>query len=439
MFKSLDKKSIYDNTQISFCFEFFSPMRKMDAAAKISRALGKKIKWFKEINASFQPTNEQFKLAPTYSNGYKEMQLSTGFMPYQEALHTYLKVSNIIDAIGFTTERCRVQSTIKLNEKALGLKFGLSKLNRLKYLISLDEEALFNIWPQPKNETRLLYQNHFQYVRPRRLYDLVLTESLVERGDTTDLRLPESDFLATDFSTLGQGKLIVNYISGKEYTSKKKEAVAALNIVIEHIYETLTSNYSYTNQERLAISKMVHDFRSSIDSTRNILRFKSTFPNIDLYVDLKSDKYLLESTYPIIRETIFKLIIGGDITEGTINYDTDRKVVQIKGAKLKRSILVEGVEFYECQIEGDVEDCLFENCIITNSKLKNCTIYSNNMVKFSKLLDCKYLGGANQVISSYLDNPASRPINADLKECLVNNGIISLSSTIDSSTTILNK
>lgn len=439
MFKSLDKKSIYDSTQISFCFEFFSPMRKMDAAAKISRALGKKIKWFKEINSSFQPTNEQFKLAPTYSNGYKEMQLSTGFMPYQEALHTYLKVSNIIDAIGFTTERCRVKTTIKLNEKALDLKFGLSKLNRLKYLISLDEESLFNSWPQPKNENRLLYQNHFQYVRPRRLYDLVLTESLVERGDSIDLNFPESDFFATDFSKLGEGKLIVNYISGKEYTTKKKEAVAALNIVIEHIYETLTNNYVYTNQEKLAISKMVREFRSSIDSTRNILRFKSSFPNIDLYIDLKNDKYLLESSYPLIRETIFKLIIGGDITEGSINYDTTRKVVQIKGAKLKRSILVEGVEFYECQIEGDVKDCLFENCIITNSKLQNCTIYSNNMVKFSKLLDCKYSGEANQVISSYLDNPASRQINADLKECLVNNGIISLSSTVDSSTTILNK
>ena len=89
------------------------------------------------------------------------------------------------------------------------------------------------------------------------------------------------------------------------------------------------------------------------------------------------------------------LIIGGGITEGQVNYDTNRKVLQIKGAELKRSILLEGVEFYDCTIEGDVKNCLFENCIIRNSKLEDCTIYSNNMIKFSKIIDCDYLGESN--------------------------------------------
>lgn len=439
MFKSLDKKSIYDSSQISFCFEFFSPMRKMDAAAKISRSLGKNIKWFKEVKSDFVPTNEVFKLAPVYSNGYKEMQLSTGFMPYQEAVHMYLKVSNIIEAIGFTTERCRVTTTLKLNERKLDLPYGLDKLNKLKYLISLDEKTLFELWPQPMNENKLIYQNHLQYVQPRRMYDMVLTESLIERGESIDLNFPESDFFATDFSKIREGKLIVNYISGKDYTRKKKEAIDSLNIIIEHAYNTLAENYSYSNQEKIRISEMVSDFRKAIDSTRTLLGFKSAFPNIGLYVDLNLAPHLLEANYHQMRERIFKIVIGGGITEGVLNYDTNRKVLQIKGAELRRSILLEGIEFYECTVEGDVRGCLFENCIIRNSKLDGCTIYSNNMIKFSKLIDCDYLGESNEVISSFLDNPDTKMINADLKECLVNRGKVTLRSEIDKSTQIINK
>jgi len=438
MFKSLDKKNIYDNSQISFCFEFFSPMRKMDAAAKISRALGKKVKWFTDVKSDFKATNETFKLAPTYSNGYKEMQLSTGLMPYQEAVHMYLKVSNIIEAIGFTTERCRVKTKIKLNENALQLQTSMTKLNRLKYLISLDEKRLFELWPQPENENRLMYQNHFQYVQPKRLYDMILTESIVERGDSIELRFPESDFFATDFSQLSSGKLNVNYISGKEYTRKKKEAVETLNIIIEHLYQTLTENYTYSNQEKIKISEMVKEFRFAIDSTKSPLGFKSAFPEIDLYIDLTKNERLIESVYPQIREKIFRVIVGGGISEATVNYDTRRARLQIKDAKIKRSILLEGVEFFGCEIEGDVKDCLFENCIIRNSKLDGCSIFSNNTINFSKLIDCDYLGEANEIRSSFLDNPDTKTINANLTECLVNRGKFTLNSEVDRSTKIIN-
>jgi hypothetical protein len=267
---------------------------------------------------------------------------------------------------------------------------------------------------------------------------MILTESIVERGDSIELNFPNSDFFATDFSQLSSGKLNVNYISGKDYTRKKKEAVETLNIIIEHLYTTLTENYTYSNQEKLRISSMVKDFRKAIDSTRSVLGFKSAFPEIDLYIDLNQMPHLVESVYPQIREKIFRLIIGGGITEATINYDTKRARLQIKNAKITRSILLEGIEFFNCEIEGDVNNCLFDNCIIKNSKLENCSIFSNNSVKFSKLLDCDYLGESNQITSSFLDNPAAKTINADLTECLVNRGKFTLNSEIDKSTKVIN-
>jgi hypothetical protein len=437
MFKSLDKKDIYDNSSISFCFEFFSPMRKMDAAAKIARALGKKVKWFSSIDPKFEATNETFLLAPTYSNGYKEMRLSTGMIPYQEGLHMFLKISNIIEAIGFTTDRCRVKTKIKINESALGLQVKMDKLNRVKYLLGLNEKKLFELWPQPENDRRLVYQNQVNYIRPKRLYETILTPNVVKRANLMDLSIPESDFFGNDFSEIGRGKLVINYIGGKDYTKKKKEAVEAINLVIDHLYETLKNNYDYTNQEDIRISSIVSEFKNAIDSTRNPLTFKSSYPDIDLYVDLKADKYSVEAGYPQIREKVFQIVVGGGISEGSINYDTRRGKIQIKGAKLKRSIVLEGVEFFDCEIEGDVKGCLFDRCIIRNSKLTECTINYGNLIKFSKVMDCDYLGESNEIVSSFLDNSSSKLISGDLRECVINRGKLSLSCKMDDSTKII--
>ncbi len=439
MFKSLDKKDIYENSSLSFCFEFFSPMRKMDAAAKLSRALGKKVKWFKEINSTFDATNETFKLCPTYSNGYKEMQLSTGNMPYHEALHMFLKISNVIESIGFTTDRCKVTTKIRLNENALGLSVKMDKLNRFKYLLGLNEKRIFELWPQPENEKRMVYQNHLKFIRPKRIYETVISENVLKRANPIDLSFPESEFFGNNFSELGRGNLIINYIGGKDYTKKKKEAVETINLIIENIYDTLINNYNYTNQENIKINNMVSEFRSAIDAIRTPLNFKSMYPNIDFFVDLKQDQYKIEANFPQLREKLFQLIVGGEITEGSINYDTARKVIQIKGANLKRSILLEGVEFYECNIEGDVTKCLFDNCVIKNSKLTECLVYSNNLIKFSKLIDCSYLGESNEISSSFLDNPENKLINADLRECLVYRGRFSANSNIDGFTKIIER
>jgi len=438
MFKSLSVKQIYDNSQISFVFEFFTPLNKREAAAKFARALGKKVKWFTD-SSDFVPTSESFKLAPTYLNGYKESTLSTGFMPYQEAIHIFLKTMNIIEAVGYTTDRCGVQTRIRLNETTLGLPVKLDKLNRFKYLLGINEEKLFELWPHKENETQKVYHNHIHFIQPKNLYNTVVTENFVERMSPVEFNFPHSDFFANDFSELGRGQLLIKYISGKDYTTKKKESIETINTIIEHLHSTLSNNFNYSEKEKFKISQMVNEFRNAIDGTRSYFNFKLHYPNISLYVDLKNDKFLLESHYPVIREKIFKVVVAGGITEAIINYDTVRRAIQIKDAKVNRSILIEGVEFYQCEVEADASKCLFENCEIRNSKLSDCTIYSNNTIKSSKLIECDYLGAANEIRSSYLNNSDNKIINADLKECLVYSGKFSFSSSIDSKTKIIKK
>jgi len=438
MYKSISKKALYDNASLSFVFEFHTDLDKRRASAKLARALGKKVKWFKEIDASFTPTFETFKVSPIYSNGYKEISLETGFLPYNEAMHMFLKASHVIESIGHTTERCQVLTKIRLDHEALKLT-PVSKLNKFKYLLGIEESKLFNLWPSANNEEGKVHQTHLRFIQPREVYNTIVTENYVERMSPNEFSFPESDFFANNFSELDHGQLIIKYISGKDYTKKKKEATDTINTVIEHLYETLLHNYEYSINEKKRITGIVEDYRNSILGTRSYINFKTNYPDISLYVDLKPIHFLIEANYSTIREKLFKLIAGGGMTKGIVNYDTERNAIQVKDAEILKSIIIEGVEFYQCKVEADAIHCLFEGCDVANSKLANCTIFSHNSIESSKVLDCKYLGENNTIKYSYVDNSTDLMINADLRECLVNGGTFTLGSDIDAKTKIINK
>jgi hypothetical protein len=438
MFKSISNTELYNHISLSFIFEFFTPINKREVSAKFARALGKKVKWFTDSKNGFKPTNESFKLEPTYSNKYKSVKLSTGFIPYHEAMHMFLKINNVIESVGHTTNRCGVKTKIRLNEFGLGLAANTDRLNKLKYLIGLDEKKIFELWPSVNNESQKIYQNQLAFIQPKNPFSSIISESYVERMHPHDFIVPESEFFGNDFSELGEGSLIINYIGGKDYTKKKKNAVSTINLIIEHLYNTLLKNNEYTVDERRKVSDMVTEFKNSVESTKTYLGFKTKYPDISLYVDLKKIDYIIEANYPIIREKIFRLISSNAISECVINYDTYRRAIQIKDAKIGKSIVVEGIEFYQSEIEADAKGCLFENCEIKNSKLTECTIFSNNNVKFSKIINCDYLGESNDIEFSYLDNSPTKMINANLKECLVNHGKFTLNSNVDDSTKIIN-
>lgn len=432
MFKALTSTQIYENSSLAFTFEFFTPVNKRELAAKMARALGKAVKWSTDLNYNFQPTYEAFKLAPVYSNSYKESSLSTGFMPYQEAVHMLLKIMNLIESVGYTTSRCSLDVKIRFNEET-------HKLNKFKYLLGLDEKKIFEWWPTSSTENSNVYQNQIAYIQPRSIYSMVITENLIERMSPIEFNFPSSDFFANDFSELERDTLIIRYIGGKDYQTKKREAVDTINLVIEHLYSTLSNNYEYSLDEKRRISELTDKFRKSIDGTKNYLNFRTNFPNLNLYIDLQNDPRIIEANYEILRDKVFKLVFGGGVTEGLLNYDSKRKVFQVKDAEIERGMIIEGIEFYQCTVAADAKDCLFEGCTIKHSKLNECTIFSNNFIKGSKLINCSYSGDLNEISSSYLDNPAEKKINAELRECLVKRGQFTLASRIDEFTKVLSK
>ena len=387
---------------------------------------------FRHYHSDFVPDDKNFKIEPDLSGGSNMVELVTGPMEYNDAKFFLVKISKFIENYGYTNEK----SSIHFNLSFFGDK-NLNDLNVLKLILNTNEEEIYSFYPSRKGN---IYAKSVKSIIPFKGYDFF---NIPIDSIRNSLHLPEDKYYGINFLNINNNKetqrIEYRYIGGKDYTKKKKEAVSAINLVIEHLFTTLSSNYSYTAEEKKKINTIVNEFRTSIDGTRNYFNFKMLYPNISVYIDLKDDPRIVEANYTILREKVFKLIVGGGITEATINYDSRRKAVQVKDAVLKKSILIEGIEFYQCQIEADAHLCLFEGCTIKYSKLQECTIFSNNIIKGSKIINCDYLGGENEISMSYLDNSETKMINAELKECLVNRGKFTINSTIDKSTKIIKK
>ena len=118
------------------------------------------------------------------------------------------------------------------------------------------------------------------------------------------------------------------------------------------------------------------------------------------------------------------------MNKGVVNFDTERKRIQVKDARIKKGFSLNDMDFFNCYIEADVNNCLFEQCQIRNSNLKDSVLYSNNDVKYSKLSHCVYGGYLNEIKSSSIHSSYEMIINADLTNCIVFDGNVSQSRSI---------
>jgi len=437
VYNSIDNKFIYDNTNIGFTFQFFSPKTRKKLAGKLSNYLGMTVLPSKS-HKKIKLIDETLYVSPDYSGGHKMNRIDTCMMPYHEAIHIMLKCMNFINEYGFTNSRSNMNIKLSLNEMDLNLKHKVPNLNVFKYILTLNENHIFKWWPSTASEKEKIHQSKAIFLYPKTLYSHRLTSSLLERVNPLEYNFPKSSHFGNDFSKLQDGYISVNYAGGKDYQKKKEEAISLINYTAKHTYSTLKNNWSYGIDEKREISKVLEKYQNAIDSTKTYPIFKHSYPDIKIYVDLKRLDYLIESNYTTIRNKIFQLIACCEMKDATINYDTERKRVQVKGANIKKGFSLNEIDFFDCRIEADLAECLIESCIIRNSTLNNCKIYSSNNIKYSKIFKGSYDGHLNEIRSSYIDANPDHMINAELENCIVLNGNFSQRSTIDNSTELIN-
>lgn len=438
MYKDLNKSTIFDNVNLGFEFEFFSPIPRQELAEKLKTVLNKNIAWTDEYRSDLPVSRDQFKLEADFSGGFKMNELITGVMPYSEAIHIMYKVMNFIDENGFTTDRTGLHINMSFNEFDMGLKERLSNLNVFKCILSLNEERIFEMWPSAKSRIQRIYKNPVSNIYPK---DKFVAENAIQYakpGNPMDFSFPQSKYFGLNFEKLREGYLEIRYAGGPEYQLRRADATNLINYMAEKLYETLSSNSSYSIEEQRKINDVIKLQRTNTLALKTYENFIKNFPDIELYIDLKDDPRIVESNYSNLRESLFDLITFGKMKRGKLNYDTQNKRVQVKDSIIKEGFSLHGLDFINCTIEAELTNCILHSCKIRSSRISECRILTDNDIRYSHLDDCLFeRGGVNRIDLSYINSSPDSIIYANLNECIVRSGVIALESEVDNKTEII--
>jgi hypothetical protein len=435
VYKDINKKKLFDNVDLGFEFEFFSPLSRKELSEKLAKVLGKTVNWTNHYHGKTPVLPNTFKLEPDYSGGMKTNELITGVMPYNEAIHVMLKVFNFINENGFTNERTGLHINISFKENELDLKEKLQNLNVFKYILNLDEGKIFDLWPSAKSRIQKIYKNSVLNIYPKNKFIAETSIEYANPASPMDFNLPYSKYFGLNFTKLPNNYLEVRYAGGKDYEKKKKEAVELINYMAESLYETLLNNNVYTVNERRKISNFMKNRKAIVLSVKTYENFVRSFPNIHLMIDLRDDPRIVESNYSNLKEALFDLITTGNLESGLINYDTVEKRVQVRDANLKECFSISNLDLVNCFVEGEISKCKLYECKVRSSRILDSVFLDKNDIRYSYLKECSFhRGGENKVELTFIKSKPEHPIYAELKECIVRSGTVGLDSKVDSKT-----
>lgn len=435
MYKDLNQKTLFDNVNLGFEFEFFSPLTRPELSEKLTHYLGRKVHWTNQYHSDIPMGEGELKIEPDFSGGFKMNELVTGIMPYNEAIHTLFKILNFISENGFTSERTGIHINISFNELDLGLRERLQHLNVFKYILNLNEAKIFELWPSAKSRIQKIYKNSVLNIYPKNKFIAETGLAYSYPASPSDFNLPHAKYFGLNFTKLPKNYLEIRYAGGKDYETKKKETVELINYMAESLYETLLHNSEYSPAENRKISDLLTKHREILLSVKTYENFVHSHPEIELFVDLRNDPRIVESNYENLKEKLFELITTGNLKRGIVNYDTAKQRVQLKDANLKEGFSVKGIDFVNCTIEGEITNCELFGCKVRSSHVQESTIITGNDIRYSYLRGCTFIReGKNRIDLSFIKNVPGTPIYSDLSECIVRSGTVGFDCKVDSKT-----
>lgn len=436
MFTDIKDHKIFTGVFIGFEFEFYSPLSRKELANKLGKILNKKIIPSNIYHSNIKVTDSIFKLEPDYSGGKKMNELITGKLKYFEAINILIKVYKFINEYGFTNEKCGVHINISLNEFSLDLKCKTENLNIFKFILNFDEDEILKMFPN-KDSIQKIYKNSVYYIFPRNKMLSNYDMSTIENMNHLDFIFPKSKYFGINFNKLSStdgGYLEVRYIGGKDYQKKLDETIKVINYTILKLYEVLSNNYSYSQIEKNEISIILKKQKDLLYSIKTPDIQKFNYKDLKIYVDLIQEPHILNLHYDQIRNKLIELMLYGNVKNGILNYDTNTNKLQVKDVTIKNGFMLNDFEFFDCQLEGDFENCKFHNCKINSSRIINSDILTNNEIKKSYIKDCFFNSYDNNIKDCFLSNEKNLEIRAKIERSIVRGGNIGLNTKIDDET-----
>jgi hypothetical protein len=327
-----------------------------------------KVLGFREYHPDFTPTADEFVLSADLSGGPNMVELITGPMPYYQGKIYLTKILALIRKYGYTNDKSSIHMNYSFAEDA---KIDVNDINPLKAILSIDEDEVYEYFPSRRDN---VYAKSVKKIIPVRDYDFndVSIETV-----SKNLRIPDDKYYGINFSHINKPKdearVEVRYIGGTDYEKKSGDIIYFFNKFFLTLLDS--TNSAYDNK---LIDELESLISSNINSTKTITSydsFLSNFPSISLQVDQRADYYVVSPYYSQLVSQISKLFeVTDSLKDCILNFDTDRKKIEIVDAIIKPLGTMSGFDFIHCELNNGI----FENSCIFSSKVND-----------SQLIKCK--------------------------------------------------
>jgi hypothetical protein len=423
--RSYSVQEVLNFSDIGIVFEFYSTKESNFIVSDLSNRTSKNIILTNEKN-----------YVPTYSNAIllKEYEAKKSRYQFLIASQSYYSILPIIDSVtqwlsesAETTHDTKLKMSLSFNHRHLETLSSISLMNPTRLVLKFDENFVYSRFPEQKHSP---YALSIKSLTPVATY---INEKEIAKNIDNILTMPSAGYYGIDFTNYSRGILECNYIGGKEYPKKTKEIKEILEYFIIKSYQSLNEE-NYSLFEINEMKRITEDFGKIQMSYIDPEIFLREFPELKVYVDLKTSTQTLKTYWSVLRKPLFEMILNGNLRKGQFNYDAQYGRFQLRKAGIGGTLL-KNLDFVKCEITGVLEGCIFQDCNVVNSR-----VYNSKFVQGNKIIN-SYLEGAsinkqNEVIKSYIVN------NEEVVNCPVTESVIKFATpgkdlTLDENSTLV--
>lgn len=391
--RNSDRNSILNSALVGIEFEFYSNIGLEETRKAVSSLLGRPIRLETKAHSEFQPSADEFKIEPDMSGGKGLMELVTGPIPYRNARIMISKMLNWIQENGYTNDRASIHINLSFDKKYLEDPDMISKMNVLKFILDFNEKQIYKFFP---NREKSVYAKSIKWIMPK-------DEAYFFDGSnisSMSYKFADTKYYGINFSKKEKNYLEFRYLGGADYEKKQDSIFYLIEVFLMQMWNSC-NNPLFTEENKIELRKILNKNLPVIESLKDYKKINQYWPDIHLMVDLQENDQIIKLYWANIKKKVIDLIVNGGMTAGKINYDSDLSKVQIKDGKFGVCYLLEGYDFIDCEIGGNIETSNFYGCTIKGANLIRCDLYKNSKIIESKI-ESSYVHGSCEATNCYV-------------------------------------
>jgi hypothetical protein len=386
------------NSVIGFEFEFYTDRSYYKLLELLNNELAPiKTSGFRKYHSDFKPDENNFKIEPDLSMGPQGVEYITGPIPYTNAKLVLLKILKILEKYARTDEKCSLHINISFEDVGDGKV--LNNLNKLKLILEVDEDYIYNFFPERKNN---IYAKTVKSLIPFKGYDystnaVELLQNNIQLSDTKYYGLNFKPIENID--TVGQ-RLECRYIGGLDYHKKTADILSLMDYFIALTWNCCNSSLDEDDLTKLQeyLFKNINIFKSF----NNYDDFVAEFPTIDFQVDKISEYGVIKAYYDTVFDEVYEMMRNiYNLKDCIINLDTQVNRLEVVDATFKTIFDIDNIDFIECSMNSG----RYTSCNFISSELINGTIHGGDIMDsdiFNSKIENAKIDRESEVSDCYL-------------------------------------